>query len=245
MKKTVIETHNLKKTFSVGTDKVEVLKDISFTVKEGDFLLIFGPSGSGKSTLLNVLLGLEEPTSGQILVDGKLLYHKSSLEDDRSIFRKKLMGVVFQRPNWVNCLTVVENVAFPLLLLGKSRKEVVKQSIEALNLVGLSEKADFFVSELSSGQQERVALARALINNPKLIIADEPTGNLDTKSGKQFMELLSSLNIQEGKTILMVSHDLKYLGFAKSAINIVDGQIADSFLTSDKAKLDFYRKVDL
>ena len=226
----IIEVTHLSKSFSVAMQEVEVLKDISFTVNKGDFTVIFGPSGCGKSTLLHALLGLEAPTKGEVNVMGTPLY-KGLSEDATSGFRKKAIGMVYQQPNWIASLNVLENVEFPLLLLGQGLTGQEK-AMAMLNKLQMSDWAKYFPSELSSGQQQKVAIARALITNPEIIIADEPTGNLDFASGQELMELLSGIN-KEGKTIIMVTHDLEYTKFAKHIIEMFDGKIEHVYSQKD------------
>ena len=263
---TIIRVEHLSKSFPVGAQMVPVLKDVSFTVEPLDFLIIFGPSGCGKSTLLHTLIGLEPPTSGKVVFLGKDLYGEkassikyqvSSMEnkknkilntkylipntniseDERSEFRKRHIGMVYQQPNWIRSLTVVENVAFPLLLLGQEREKSLAEAREMLAALEMSLWQDYLPSELSSGQQQRVALARALINSPKVIIADEPTGNLDYESGQELMELLVDLNKKQGHTIIMVTHDLEYLDFATKVIRMLDGRLVAFYEEKDKEKL--------
>lgn len=233
---TIISVQHVSKSFHVGTQDVPVLKNISFEVKPLDFLIIFGPSGCGKSTLLHTILGLEEPTSGNIYFMGKNLYDGMT-EDDRSDFRKKHIGMVYQQPNWIRSLSVIENVAFPLLLLGQDRYQSLKRAREILKTVDMVDWADYIPTELSSGQQQRVALARALITNPEVIIADEPTGNLDYESGQELMQLLTHLNKTKNNTIVMVTHDLEYLNFAKTAVRMFNGQITGVYREKDKESL--------
>jgi len=266
MTEAIIRVEHLSKSFPVGAQMVPVLKDISFEVEPLDFLIIFGPSGCGKSTLLHTLIGLEPPTSGKVIFLGKDLYgekvlgikHQASSvenkknkilntkhlmpdtnigEDERSEFRKRHIGMVYQQPNWIRSLTVVENVAFPLLLLGQEKEKSLAKAREMLAALEMSSWQDYLPSELSSGQQQRVALARALINSPKVIIADEPTGNLDYESGQELMELLVDLNKKQGHTIIMVTHDLEYLGFATKVIRMLDGQLVAFYEEKDKEKL--------
>ena len=202
MANTVITADNLITTFHVGTQDITVLKGISFTVDAGDFMIIFGPSGCGKSTLLHGLLGLEEPTGGKVTVLGKNIYD-GWIEDDRSEFRKQHIGMVYQQPNWIKALTVLENVSFPLLLLGNSKDQIRQRTLEELRSVDMENWADYLPGELSSGQQQKASLARAMITNPEIIIADEPTGNLDYESGQELMELLSPLTKKIGENRFM------------------------------------------
>ncbi len=232
----IISLKGVHKSFEVGQEQVAVLKDINLEVQQGEFTIIFGPSGSGKSTLLHTILGLEPCTRGKVFLDGKDLYSKTS-EDERSFLRKQLIGSVFQNPQWIMSLSVLENVAFPLLLLGKELDASIDKAQEALRMVKMEHKAQYRLGEISSGQQEKVAVARAVINDPKLIIADEPTGNLDSESGTELMKLLKELNQKSGKNILMVTHDLVYLDYASTAIQMVDGEIVKRISQKEKGKL--------
>ena len=232
----IIRVENISKSFHVGTQDVPVLKDISLEVKRFDFSIIFGHSGCGKSTLLHTILGLEEPTKGNVYFLGKNLYSGMS-EDDRSDFRKQHAGMVYQQPNRIRSLTVVENGAFPLLLLGQDKYQNLEKARKMLKTVEMLDWQDYVPTELSSGQQQRIALARALITNPEVIIADEPTGNLDYESGQELMQLLTDLNKTGNNTIVMVTHDLEYLNFAKTAVRLSNGQVVGAYGKKDKAKL--------
>ncbi len=236
MNDTVISAQHVSKSFRVGIQEISVLKDISFEVKAGDFLIIFGPSGCGKSTLLHVILGLEEPNNGDIYFLGKNLY-KDTSEDDRADFRKRHVGMVYQQPNWIRSLTVFENVAFPLLLLGQANYQNLQEAREVLKTVGMFNWQEYIPTELSSGQQQKVALARALITKPEVIIADEPTGNLDYESGQELMQLLTKVNKTRNSTIIMVTHDLEYLNFAKTAVRMFNGEVVGVYSEKDKEKL--------
>lgn len=231
-----IKVENVVKSFHVGTQDIPVLKDISFEINTGDFLIIFGPSGCGKSTLLHALLGLEAPTSGTVSLLGKDIYDGTS-EDDRSEFRKNHIGMVYQQPNWVKSLTVIENIQFPLLLKREEPMAAMSKARDILKTVNMEDWADYMPTELSSGQQQRIALARALVTDPEIIIADEPTGNLDFDSGQALMLLLQQLNDKVQKTIVMVTHDLEYLQYAKTGIKILNGQVEEKYQATDKKKL--------
>lgn len=228
-KNTIIKIWDVSKSFDVGMQKVKVLKGITFNVKINDFLIIFGPSGCGKSTLLHTILGLEEPSSGYISYLGKDIYEtaleKMTTDDERADFRKLNVGMVYQQANWIKSLNVWENIAFPLTLLGIDKVERKNKALETLKEVEMLDWADYKPMQLSSGQQQKIALARALISNPKLIIADEPTGNLDFDSGQELMKLLTKLNTEKQKTIIMVTHDLEYLKYAKTTVKMFDGQV--------------------
>lgn len=236
MSNTVIQVQHVSKSYHVGVQDVPVLKDVSFEVKPLDFVIIFGPSGCGKSTLLHTILGLEEPTKGSVFFLGKNLYDGVT-EDERSDFRKQHAGMVYQQPNWIKSLTVVENVAFPLLLLGQEKMRNLEKAKEILASVEMLEWAHYVPTELSSGQQQRVALARALITNPEVIIADEPTGNLDYESGQKLMQLLTAINKTRNNTVVMVTHDLEYLSFAKTAVRMFNGEVVGIYGEKDKDRL--------
>lgn len=218
---TLLKVENIKKNFIIGGQTIEVLRGIDLEMGRGDFGIIFGPSGCGKSTLLHTILGMEKPSEGKIYFDGIDLY---GLDEDQIVInRKNKIGVVFQQSIWIKSLNVLENVSFPNRLSGMSKKEAEDRAIEFLNEIKLSAWSHHKPSELSSGQQQRVSLARALTTDPIMIVADEPTGNLDTASGDELMGLLSDLNKKKGKTILMVTHDLEYLRFANRLYHIIDG----------------------
>ncbi|MBW7944560.1 ABC transporter ATP-binding protein [Patescibacteria group bacterium] len=219
----IIDVQQVDKTFSVKAQNVQVLRNVSLSVYRGDFIVLFGPSGCGKSTLLHIVLGLESPTRGRVKVLGRSLYEQLD-EDERADFRKQHVGMVYQQPNWIKALTVKENIMFGLRLSGLTSRDAEPRANAVLQLVGMQEWQDYIPTELSSGQQQKVALARAIVTNPDVIIADEPTGNLDFESGQELMTLISTLNNQ-GKTIIMVTHDLEYLAFARRAIQMFDGQV--------------------
>lgn len=231
----VSNLENVDKIYPVGDQEVTVLKSISTQINEGDFYVIFGPSGSGKSTLLYVILGLEKATNG---IASMLNENLGKMDEDVGAqFRKEKIGMVFQQPQWIKSLSVLENVTFPLFLNGKMPSEAYENGLEALKIVGMVDWKDYSPTELSAGQQQRVSLARAIINDPPIIIADEPTGNLDTQAGEELMSLLSVLNKEKGKTVIMVTHDLEYLKFANRVIRIVDGEIANEFKEQQIAAL--------
>lgn len=237
----IIKVKNLNKSFEVGNQKVPVLKRINLDIDQGDFLIIFGPSGCGKSTLLHTILGLEEPSSGWVDFMGQNIYEiglgKSNGEDERAEFRKKYVGMVYQQPNWIKSLTVLENVAFPLILDGIDKKRRDNRALDTLQTMGMVNWSNYLPAQLSSGQQQKVALARALITSPKVIVADEPTGNLDFESGQELMQLLTRLNKYGDKTIVMVTHDLEYLEFAHTAVKMFNGEIIGTYTGSKKTEL--------
>lgn len=213
----------VEKYFEVGEKPVEVIKGIDLELYEGEFVIIYGPSGCGKSTLLHTMLGLEEPTRGEVYLGGKKLYAMD--EDHRSVYRAEKVGMVFQRAEWIKALNVWENVGYPLYLMGRGMSEVRDEVMEQLGRVGMMEHAYQQPSELSGGQQQRVAMARALISQPEVLVADEPTGNLDTTSGTELMRLLAMLNREEGRTVIMVTHDLGFLPLATKKVGMVDGRV--------------------
>ena len=219
---TMLKVSNLKKSFFTEEIETVALNGVSFDVKEGEFVAVMGPSGCGKSTLLNILGLLDNPTSGEYhLIDREV---GSLQERDRTYFRRGNIGFVFQSFNLIDDMDVSENVELPLVYMGvkpAERKERVKKMLERMNM---SHRAKHFPQQLSGGQQQRVAIARAVVSNPKLILADEPTGNLDSKNGKEVMDLLTELN-KEGTTIVMVTHSQKDAACAQRIVNLFDGQI--------------------
>lgn len=220
----LITCQHVEKAFSSATHAVSVLRDISLTVTDGEFLVITGPSGCGKSTLLHVLIGLEAPTSGTVTFLHQDLYAPNFTDDERTKLRKRSVGMVYQQPNWIKALTVLENVMFPLRITGEHDSAARSKAQAVLKMVGMLEWQDYTPTELSSGQQQKVALARAVITEPQLIVADEPTGNLDFQSGQELMQLLQSLNTH-GRTIIMVTHDLEYLSYATRSLTMLDGRM--------------------
>lgn len=218
----IIEVRFLSKYFVVKSQNVDVLRKVDFTIKKGEFVALFGPSGCGKSTLLHIVLGLEKPSTGLVILKGQELYLLD--EDDRARYRKKTIGMIYQQSNWIKSLSVIENVAFMGSLLGYSRKNAIALAKEQLQRVGMLEWADYRPMELSSGQQQKVSLARALLNDPDIIIADEPTGNLDYRSGVELMKLFSSLSAS-GKTILMVTHNIDNVDYTTQVVQMFDGKI--------------------
>lgn len=219
----LIETVDLCKTFTLGTVDVEVLKNIDLTIEKGEFASIMGPSGSGKSTLLYLIGGLDKPTTGSIKIKGQEL---SVMKDKQeSIMRRRDIGFVFQFYNLIPNLNVEENVMLPILLDGKKMKDYRHKLDEILEDVGLSDRRHHTPRELSGGQQQRVAIARALINEPDIILADEPIGNLDTKTGTEVMKLLRKINQEKGKTIVQVTHSREAAEYGQRIIYVRDGRV--------------------
>jgi putative ABC transport system ATP-binding protein len=214
----VIEVKNVTKTYG----RIEALNDVSLEVKDGDFISFLGPSGSGKTTFLNLVAGLLTPTSGEIIVDGVSLYKLGPRE--RTAFRRRKFGFIFQAFNLISYLTAIENVEMPLYLAGMQAAKQRVIASQLLEKVGLKDRFFHLPSELSIGEQQRVSIARALANNASVILADEPTGNLDTKTGEELMGYVKELN-EEGVTVLLVTHDPSVAAFARRSIKVVDGRI--------------------
>lgn len=220
---TVIHVNDVCKSFSLESEDVHVLKNLSFEIKQGEFVSLMGPSGSGKSTLLYLIGGLDYPTSGQILLNGKELAAMNDKEI--SDMRRREIGFVFQFYNLIPNLNVEENVMLPILLEGKNMKEHRRDLEEILELVGLSDRARHTPRELSGGQQQRVAIARALINQPDIILADEPIGNLDSVTGREIMALFRRVNQERNKTIIQVTHSEEAAQYGNRTIKLRDGRI--------------------
>jgi len=221
-RKPIIELKDVWKTYEVGTNKIHALKGLSFVVYEGDFVAIGGPSGSGKSTAMNMIGSLDIPSKGKIYLDG---HDISKLhESDLATIRGQKIGFVFQQFNLINTLSAKENVMLPMTFQGMAREDRIKRAEELLNLVELGDRMDNRPTELSGGQQQRVAIARALANDPEVILADEPTGNLDSKTGIIVMHYLKKLN-KEGKTIVVVTHDQHIAENARRIEYLKDGAI--------------------
>jgi len=218
-----IEGQSIVKQYRVGTVDTPVLRNISLKITRGEFVSIMGPSGSGKSTLLYILSGLDMPTKGRVLLNGRNI---SGMDDaKKSIMRRRNIGFVFQFYNLIPNLNVEENIMLPVLLDGKDMKEHRRKLNDILTVVGLSERRKHTPRELSGGQQQRVAIARALINNPDIIFADEPTGNLDSKSGTEILALLREINREQGKTILMVTHSEDAAQYGNRMVYVRDGVV--------------------
>jgi len=224
--KPLIEVRNMTKSFKLpGGDEIEVLHNVDFEILDGSFTIIYGPSGSGKSTLLNAIIGLDEPTSGTVTYEGKDLYAMS--QNDRAHFRAFTMGMVQQTNNWVKSLNVLENVALPLHFMGVNHDSALAQAKNSLQRIGIEMHAKKFPSVLSGGEQQRAAMARALVNNPAYIVADEPTGNLDSKNSDNLINLLRYLNTEFGRTIVLVTHNLEYLSIGDKLLLIEDGNVTE------------------
>ena len=220
-----LRTENLRKVFITDVVETHALNGVDINIHDGEFVAIMGPSGCGKSTLLNILGMLDTPTAGTYWLDGREVSQLK--EDDRTAYRRGKIGFVFQSFNLIEELNVTENVGLPLGYLGIKGEERRKRVAETLERMGISHRAGHYPNQLSGGQQQRVAIARAVVCKPGLILADEPTGNLDSKNGIEVMELLRELN-REGTTVVMVTHSQRDASYADRVINLFDGQIVDS-----------------
>lgn len=218
----ILRVQNLCKTYGKGNTTVNALDDISFGIERGDFVAITGPSGSGKSTLLHILGGVDTPTSGKIFVDGKDVYAQNP--EQLAIFRRRQVGLIYQFYNLIPVLDVRENITLPLLLDGRKVNE--RHLAQLLDTLGLTNREHHLPNQLSGGQQQRVSIGRALINNPALMLADEPTGNLDSKNSREIVELLQLSNRQFGQTLVIITHDERIALTANRIISIEDGRIA-------------------
>jgi putative ABC transport system ATP-binding protein len=218
----IIKTDNLKRTYVTGTQSVDAIKGINLEIQRGEFLSIMGPSGSGKTTLMNIIGCLDTATSGKYYLNEKLVNNLS--DDELSKIRNKEIGFVFQSFHLLARNSALNNVMLPLRYAGFRENDAIKRATEVLKKVGLSDRIDHSPSELSGGQQQRVAIARALVNKPSIIFADEPTGNLDSKTGEDVMELFKNLNNQ-GQTIILITHEEDIARQSKRIINIKDGLI--------------------
>lgn len=220
----MIQVKNLYKVYKVGHTKVYALAGVDFTIYKGEFCAIVGPSGSGKSTLLNMMAGLEKPTKGEIVIASR---HIERLNENQLVaFRRKHVGFIFQSYNLLQTLNAVENVALPLSFRGMPKKKRNKKAEAYLKLVGLERQKKHMANEMSGGQQQRVGIARALAVDPKIIFADEPTGNLDSKTTKEILSLMRKVVREQNQTLIMVTHDPYIAGFADRQLHIVDGKIS-------------------
>ena len=217
-----LELKNIHKSFGSGDNRTEVLRGISCGVEQGDICVLLGPSGSGKSTLLNIIGGIETADEGSIIIDGETVENMN--DKQLSLYRRKHLGYVFQSYNLIPNLTALENVELPLIYRGVSKSVREELSVEALKKVGLEHRMDHKPSEMSGGQQQRVAIARAIAQAPPVILADEPTGNLDSNSTKEIMDILKGLH-KEGRTVILITHDNEIAAQAKRVIKIKDGKV--------------------
>jgi putative ABC transport system ATP-binding protein len=223
----VIATENLTKTYKMGDTEINALRGVSIQINRGEMVAIIGPSGSGKSTLMSILGGLDKPTSGSYRLDG---YEIARMSQDRlSDIRNYRIGFVFQKFNLLARSSALANVALPLIYAGTPAKERTARARAALELVGLGERMHHKPNELSGGQQQRVAIARALVNNPSLVLADEPTGNLDTKTGEEIMTLFQTLHREQGITLILVTHSPEIAAQARRVIAMRDGEVVNEY----------------
>ena len=226
---TLIKVDKVSQTFLTGKEQVKAIKEASFEIQQNTFNIVYGPSGSGKTTLLNTLVGLQKPTSGQVILQDKDVYKLNS--DELAALRANKIGIVLQTNYWVNSLNVLDNISLPLLFLGYNRKaanNIAKMSLERAKMTAYAKK---YPTYLSGGEQQRVAIARALANDPLFIVTDEPTGNLDTANGDAVMELLQNIKDEYRRTVILVTHNMEYLPLADKILHIQDGIVEE--LASD------------
>lgn len=229
----ILKTVNLHKTYVSGPLAVQAVRGIDLEVKKGEFVAIMGPSGSGKSTLINCLAAIDTPTMGDIFIDGQNIAALS--DDELAEIRLKKIGLVFQTFQLFELLSALENVEMPMTFLKMPKKERQERALELLRMVGLEARAKHLPSELSGGEQQRIAVARALANQPPMLFLDEPTGDLDSKNGQMVMELLKSIHVK-GETLIMVTHDSEMAAYADRTINMLDGKILNEEI-NDKSKI--------
>lgn len=219
----IIEIKNVTKIYKVGTEKVLALDNVSLNINKGDFCCLLGTSGSGKSTLLNLMAGIEKITSGDIIIKGKNIAKMG--EHQLAKFRQKYLGFVFQSYNLIGSLTALENVTLPLIFKEVPNKTRIKLATEMLKEVGLEDRLKHKPTQMSGGQQQRVGIARAFVSKPEIVFADEPTGNLDTKTAMEIMDIIKKIAIENNQTIVMVTHDKRIAEYADKIVNIHDGHI--------------------
>lgn len=219
----IIEVKNVTKIYRVGTERITALENVSFTINKGDFCCLLGSSGSGKSTLLNLMAGIEKITKGEILIHGKDVCKMG--EHQLAKFRQKYLGFVFQSYNLLPALNAIENVSLPLVFKEVKARERVKMAKEMLVAVGLKERMKHKPNQMSGGQQQRVGIARAFVTNPEIVFADEPTGNLDSKTANEIMEIIKKIATEKKQTIVMVTHDVNMAKYANKIVHIHDGHI--------------------
>lgn len=223
--KTAILIDNVVKTYHMGKTSVRALDDVSVRIQQGQFVAVMGASGSGKSTLMHIIAGLSTPDSGSVTLFGNAIQHMN--DDQLTKFRRNNIGLIFQSFNLMATMTAVENVSLPLMIDGKRKADVRHKAVELLASVGLGNRVDHRPDELSGGQQQRVAIARALANDPLLLLADEPTGNLDTESGERVLDVLKQVREENGTTIALVTHDTELAAMTDRVLHLVDGQLLE------------------
>lgn len=237
----VVEVRNLKKDYISKKNKYSALKNVDLTIENSEFVGIMGPSGSGKSTLLNILATIDSASEGEIKIDGKDVAKLNEMETNE--FRRSSLGFVFQEFNLLDTLTLKDNILLPLTFSNKKINKMEKLIYEIADKLAIKDVLDKYPYEVSGGQKQRAAAARALVTNPKLILADEPTGALDSKSAKELMECFVSLNESEAATIMMVTHDPTSASYCKRILFIKDGEIVDELRRSDLNQRDFYKNI--
>lgn len=245
--KSLINITGVNQSFKIGEEMIDVLKDVNFQMASETFNIIYGPSGSGKSTLLNILTGLQKPSTGHVVFGGEALYELTP--NQLAYFRANQIGIVYQQNYWVKSLNVIENVSMPLYFLGYSKRAAAAKAIESLEKVNMAGYAKKRPALLSGGEQQRIAMARALVNDPLFIVADEPTGNLDSENGDMIMGLLQKCQTELNRTIILVTHNMEYIPIADHLLHIEDGHIeqmvsgditttANQLLTQMKDRID-------
>ncbi len=223
MEEPIIQIKNVTKIYKVGTERVLALDNVSLNIQKGEFCCLLGTSGSGKSTLLNLMAGIEKLTKGEIIIKGKNIEKMG--EHQLAKFRQKYLGFVFQSYNLIGSLTALENVAMPLIFKEVPNKQRIKMATEMLKAVGLSDRMKHKPTQMSGGQQQRVGIARAFVSKPEIVFADEPTGNLDTKTTMEIMDIIKKISKENNQTIVMVTHDKRIAEYADKVVNIHDGHI--------------------
>lgn len=242
MSKEILVAQNITKIYGLGTSHpVQALNEVSLSMNEGDFVCVMGPSGSGKSTFINNLSTIDIPTKGKVFINGKEV--RTMGENEIGRFRYENLGFIFQEFNLLDSLTVFENIAVPLSLAHVSKEEVNQRVNEIAQKLNVEHLLNKYPSECSGGQRQRVAIARALVTNPKLIVADEPTGNLDSKNSHELLELFKKLNHEDGVSILMVTHDSMIASYSSKLLYIKDGMIADRIERKDMSQKEYFYKI--
>ena len=229
---TLIKANNLTREYKKGGETIRPLNGLDLEVQQGDFLALMGPSGSGKTTLLNLIAGIDSPTRGELIIDGVNIATLS--RNKLAAWRSEHVGYIFQLYNLVPVLTAFENVELPLMLHNLSRRERRKRVDDALEQVGIADRAGHYPRQMSGGQEQRVAIARALVTNPTIVVGDEPTGDLDKKSARSIMELLQRINREQGRTIIMVTHDPKTTEYAGRTLHLESGSLGTEAETTDE-----------
>ncbi len=229
---TLIKANNLTREYKKGGETIRPLNGLDLEVQQGDFLALMGPSGSGKTTLLNLIAGIDSPTRGELIIDGVNIATLS--RNKLAAWRSEHVGYIFQLYNLVPVLTAFENVELPLMLHNLSRRERRKRVDDALEQVGIADRAGHYPRQMSGGQEQRVAIARALVTNPTIVVGDEPTGDLDKKSARSIMELLQRINREQGRTIIMVTHDPKTTEYAGRTLHLESGSLVTEAETTDE-----------